>query len=451
MKKIKFLLIPFLAILCLGCDKSFLDKKPNKALLVPETISDLQAILDNPSVMNVAPGISVFSADDFVNTGSLNDLINPFERTVYLWEENVYNGVADIPDWSSIYTQVLYANIVLEGIEKLNNIDRQGIQGKNIEGGALFFRGRAFLSLLDHFSFPYNQSVISSPGIVIRTQADVTKSSFRSTIGESYQQAENDLLAAYGLLSNTVQVKNRPGKRAAGAMLARLYLHKGDYERADRYASECLAIDNQLLDYNTLNAGLANPFPLILPNGNPEAILYSIPIGYSIFFSSQTIVDPALFSMYASNDLRRSLFFNATGNFRGSYVGNTNFFTGLSNDELYLIVSECRVRKGDISGAVQILNTLLEKRFRTGSFVPVASTSPSEFLKIVLNERRKELVGRGTRWLDLRRLNQDPAYSTTLTRRLGNTIYTLLPGSNRYTFPIPDNEVLINGLVQNPR
>jgi hypothetical protein len=53
--------------------------------------------------------------------------------------------------------------------------------------------------------------------------------------------------------------------------------------------------------------------------------------------------------------------------------------------------------------------------------------------------------------MDLRRLNTDPVRAQTLRRTVGEEVFELQPGSLRYTFPIPDSEISLNGLEQNPR
>ncbi|MFP9100715.1 RagB/SusD family nutrient uptake outer membrane protein [Flavobacterium sp. RHBU_24] len=89
----------------------------------------------------------------------------------------------------------------------------------------------------------------------------------------------------------------------------------------------------------------------------------------------------------------------------GSYDGSPLPFSGIATDEIYLIKSECLARAGKFTEAMQVLNTLLEKRWIAGTFFPLSATGTAA-LDIILSERRKELVLRGLRWSDLRRLNK---------------------------------------------
>jgi hypothetical protein len=69
----------------------------------------------------------------------------------------------------------------------------------------------------------------------------------------------------------------------------------------------------------------------------------------------------------------------------------------------------------------------------------------------ILTERRKELIFRGLRWPDLRRLNKDGA-GVSVTRKLDGQTYTLTPNSLKYTWLIPQQVIDFNpGMPQNPR
>ena len=153
--------------------------------------------------------------------------------------------------------------------------------------------------------------------------------------------------------------------------------------------------------------------------------------------------------LYAPGDLRKSIFFKASGSsgtFKGNYSGIVAIFGGLATDELYLVRAECAARQGQTAAAMADLNTLLAKRWKTGTFVPLSAPDAATALAIILAERRKELVGRNLRWTDLRRLN-----NVSLVRTLNGTTYTLAPGSPRYTYPLPADEISLGGLQQNAR
>ncbi|HCL05345.1 MAG TPA: hypothetical protein DHW64_05015 [Chitinophagaceae bacterium] len=96
------------------------------------------------------------------------------------------------------------------------------------------------------------------------------------------------------------------------------------------------------------------------------------------------------------------------------------------------------------------MNTLLQKRWRTGTFTPVTAANAADALNKIIAERRKELVWRGLRWQDLKRFNKQGA-NIRLQRILGTDNYLLEPGSNKYIFPIPQEEISLSGIIQNTR
>src|SRR5690606_17069648 len=122
----------------------------------------------------------------------------------------------------------------------------------------------------------------------------------------------------------------------------------------------------------------------------------------------------------------------------GSYTGTIEVFSGISANEALLIQAECRIRLGMVQEGLQTLEELLRKRYLDGSYLTDYSFTQQKALQLVLMERRKELLIRGLRWSDLRRLNQDPSTETVLERHVDGVRYVLKPNDIRYTLPIPD-------------
>lgn len=447
-----------LAGLLEGCKKDFLETRSNRALLVPETLTDFQRILDNTGVMNVGPAIPLIAGDEFhADQNTVTAWSTPAERNAYIWADDIFEGQTS-QDWNSCYKQVFYSNIILDQMEKMGEAEKDLPEARAIRGAALFFRAVAFYNLAQVFCAPYQQNGNERLlGLPLKLRSDINEQATRSTLAETYAQITSDLKTSVSLLPSNTQYKNRPTSIAATGMLARVSLTMLDYQQALMYADNCLKQNGRLLDFNTLTATLtstANPFPVGLPLGNEEVLFYSTFIGYS-FFNNNFRVDNALYNSYTANDLRKPVFFTDRGNgqitVKGSHGGSTGAFMGLANDELYLIRAECQARAGNYTAALADLNQLLVKRFKTGTFQNLTAVNGEETLKLILRERRKELIRRGLRWTDLRRLNQEVFTATTLQHILGTQTYILEPTSARYTMPIPPDEILASGIAQNPR
>lgn len=458
-KWITFILLIGLAFS--SCDSKFLDAKPDKSLIVPSSIEDLQALLDNSNgnVFNRSPLLGLISSDDIYVKDDGYVSANYLDQQAYIWAKDLYGG-NNVPDWETSYRQVFYSNVVLETMNTFDKEIQESGQGKAISGTALFYRGLAFFQIAQLFAEPYQKETApQTPGIPLRLQADVSIKSTRKDLSESYKRMIKDVEQSIDLLPTNSDALTRPTKIAALALLARIYHSMEDYVNAEEYADQCLELNGSLLDYNTLPKDVTRPFPVVLRDGgNAEVIFYSIDMGTSsLLFSTLLSVDTNLYHSYDEDDLRKELFFRKQPEvedvyrFRGSYTGSYTLFFGLATDEIYLIRSECRARAGDMEGALEDLNLLLENRWRKDTYTPFASNNPDEVLELVLNERRKELVFRNLRWSDIRRLNRTPHFQTTITRFLNGNLYQLEPNDINYILPIPEKVIANSGMEQNPR
>ena len=459
----------FLTGLMLGCDKSeFLDDKPDQKLLVPATLNDFQAILDNDFDMNGIPGgqglvphMGETGADNYyLLEANYNSTLSPLFRKYYTWEQDVKTN-EDVADWTRPYLCVFNANVVLDGVSQLQRTNINQADYDRVKGSALFYRAHAFYQLAQVFAPPYHSaSAVTDLGIPLRLSSDIGEKLSRATVKETYERILADLLEAKDLLLPNVQYKERPSRQAAFALLARTYQTMMEYEKALVYADSCLQLQNTLLDFNTLSTSTAYPF-LNSAVKEKEMIFSSTMIGQSgqipigIFVAK---IDSVLYRSYADNDLRKVVFFR-TGSpsgfrFKGSYLGHAHHFAGLAVDEVYLIRAECKARVGDVQSAMDDLNTLLITRYKKDvnkRFVPLVASSAHEALERILEERRKELCFRGLRWTDLRRLNLE-GRDIALTRKLDGKEYHLSPNDPKYTYPIPEAVIGFNKTMpQNAR
>lgn len=442
-----------LALLLVGCEKDFLETKPNKALLIPKTLTEFNALLDNLNTMNRAPSLNTLAADDFY----FNDVgwagIPEYEKNSYLWDE-VF-GVASNSDWNVAYAQVFYANIVLDGLESYKDPKVKDL--RQVKGAALFYRGLSFFNLAQNFTLPFNLKANNQNlGIPLRLTGDINLKSNRGTVANTYKRICADIEEAYSLLPLKVSHKSRPSKLAAAALLARIYLCMGNYDEAEKYADLVLQGSPQMIDYNKLPINnLLNSFEVSHTLGNSEVLFYSTQILYPHTKSALTLVSPEVHQSYVVNDLRKPLYFADRGdsifNFKGNYTGTNAFFAGIALDEVFLIKSECLARRGRYEEGLLVLDSLLIKRWKTGTYQKLQATNADEALHVILFERRKTLIGRGLRWMDLRRLNQEFEFSVTVKKVIAGITYTLMPNSKRYAFPIPQSEIDLSGIQQNPR
>jgi hypothetical protein len=460
MKLISFIrMIFFLVLIGLAagrCRKAFLAQKPSTNLLIPNSLTTLQQLLDNELVMNVTPALGEVSADNYYLPFTTWTQLDIKEYNAYIWAPDLYEGQGLVSDWDFPYQQVFYANTVLQNLGGIQPDSTDQAEWNMLKGWALFCRAYAFFNIAELFAPPYDStSAASDLGIPIRLNPDINVKTSRTSLQASYAQILSDLQAAEELLPAVIPAKNlnRPSRLAAQALFARIYLSVGDYKDAGLYADSVLQNYSFLLDYNSVPPG-------IIPIGDTVAeVLYQSNLpqpGNGNLLEGvicNCIIDSNLLASYAANDLRLSVYYfqeGASFTLNGSYSGSVFPFTGLATDELYLIRAECSARAGDTAGALHDLNFLLTHRFVKGTFTPYPIQSAAEALDTILVERRKELAFRGIRWSDLRRLNRE-GWNIALTRILNGVKYTLPPNSELYTLPIPPDVINSSGIIQNPR
>jgi starch-binding outer membrane protein, SusD/RagB family len=446
----KICYILFLIPMLWSCD-GFLDPKPDQSLLVPTTLDDMQALLDNNVVMNSHGNLSSISSGEFwmsnegyAGTASLT------VRAAYIWSEDLYPDGSS-QDWNVPYQMVFYSNVVLEALEKFTG--ERGARYNHIKGAALFFRAFAYYQLLQEFAPPFqvgggNESL---PGIVLRSDPDVNLPSLRSNLSDSYAQVIADLSEAREVLPDFVEFKTRPSKAAANSLLARVYLFTFEFAKAVEASELALTQYTDRLDFNRINVNLARPFVRF----NEETIFYSQVLSVPFFSSNLTFVDSVLMKAYPVGDLRIPAYFDPRPGGRFSMTGHhsnsVQLFGGMSVGENQLIAAESHARLGNVTEALSHLHALRRNRIATARFSPIAVTDQGQLLNLILEERRRELIGRGLRWSDLRRLNQENGRAENLVRRVEDREYTLLPNSTSYVFPIPTQEIIRSGIPQNVR
>ena len=463
MKHFSFIRLLSIILLAAGllagsCRKAFLDQKPSTDLLIPNTMTVFQELLDNTQVMNISPGIGEVSADNYYLTYATWVGLDTKEYNAYIWAPDLYEGQGLVTDWDIPYQQVFYANTVLQGLTGIQTDTTNQAQWNMLEGEALFTRAFAFFNIAGLFAEPFDSATAATdPGIPIRLTPDFNAKTTRSSMQASYTQLLNDLHTAEGLLPTAIPFTNlnRPSRPAAQALLARIYLSVGDYTDAGLYADSVLQTYSFLLDYNDIPDTLS----LIPIKNNMPEILYqsNFPLTGNVLegiLCSGCLIDTNLLFSYAPNDLRRPVYYTQIKSdsftLKGSYSGTVFPFAGLATDELYLIRAECRARAGQTVNALSDLDSLLTHRWRTGTFTGYPISSVAEALDTILVERRKELAFRGLRWSDLRRLNKE-GWGIMLNRNLNGVPYTLPPNSELYTLPIPPDVIQLSGIMQNPR
>lgn len=417
--------------------------------------SDYQGILDYRTDMNTAYFLPVIMNDDIELTDpTLENNVNGYIRNAFTWSADFYGDFED-GEWSKMYKQINRFNTITYYIGESQG--GTGQEKEHIMAQAKMHRAYTYLDLVNMYAKQYDAATASTdPGVPLLLTPSVEQSLKRASVQAVYDQITKDLTEAIPFLPDVPDAVTRASATAAFAVLARANLQMGKYADALRFADSALKRKSTLLNLNNI---ISNPYPTFMQH--PEYIFHKVQLSTSFTFFPMS---SDLQSIFAHTDLRWELYtrdgannpfppsFTGRAYVRGKLIPEDGNMVGLDVPELLLIKAECLARTNKPSDAMDVINTLRQNRFRPADYTPFIATDANDALVKVLLERRRELMVRGIRWFDLKRLNKESQFAKTLTRTFLGETYTLTPNSNRYLLPIAATYTSLNPeLEPNPR
>ena len=457
MKKLNKIYIGALSTIMLlsACNKD-LDLKPYQSIQQSQallTAQDVQITLIgayNRAGLSALYGGEIFLYSDLMATQTYINWSGTFQDLTQMVNQNmtIDNGFAN-STWLDSYEVINQANNVLANLSRVS-----ASNSNKTEGEAKFLRGLMYFDLARIYGKAYNDGTpASNPAvpIVLTPTTTITPASYltRSSVAAVYQQAINDLTAAETKLPATNSFY--ANKYSASAILARLYLQKGDFANAAAEATKVISSGNF-----ELNANYADEFPYpgqVHIDNTPEDI-FAIQVtpqqgtnALNTFYASadnsgrgDIEIRDNFLNIFEAGDTRIGMYNpDSDGTLRcdkfDNVYGNIHI---IRLAELYLIRAEANLRLGGVPNGDTPVNDINVLRARAG-VAPMAVVTVND----VLSERVKELAFEGGFFLqDAKRTNNLP--SATFAGALGSF-------SQKLVFPIPQQDLNANPkLVQNP-
>jgi starch-binding outer membrane protein, SusD/RagB family len=388
---------------------------------------------------------AILSASDVVKWVGNSNNFRQFNN------HNLFADNSSINDtWNAIYRTINITNNILEKVPALNVSGLSDADKNKLTGEAYFIRALCYFDLARAWG--------GVPIILTATHsADATKGIRRSNQSQVYDRVQLDLDQAIALLPASPVNRNRAVKNTAVALRARLHLYRQEWQAAVADASTVISSP----DYS-----LVTPYSnFYLTKNTPESV-------FELFYTINNKNNYATNWLPGSLGGRRewvpiSAFVtqvrdSSTGGNRKAYIlektpaesgqtlyGNMNFKISTGDDdafiiriaELYLIRAEALARLGGPDGnasaqAVSDLN-LIRNRAQV-KVPPISDITNEQLIEAVLKERKYEFAFEGQWWFDLVRTDKA---ATVLN----------ISDRNKYLFPIPQNQILIDpDLTQNP-
>ncbi|TDQ15275.1 RagB/SusD domain-containing protein [Algoriphagus boseongensis] len=483
------------AVLSLALVGSFLMGACDSALQVdPRQSIDANGALNTPDAMDAAlnsvyarlRSVRNYGRDLLALSDALADVGQTTSNSGRLIGENNNQPNAHFQAgfWQNSYFGINEANLIIDGLSGVEGAS--AAQLARWEGEAKFLRALYYFDLVKVYSYIptaiYQPGVVDQGGIPLVTEGVITSDAAfnrqpaRATIDEVYAQIYTDLEDAKRLLtSRGVQYAS---SASASALLSRVALYKGDWNKAVEEATTALAsnvgvvlsgsayVNGWRAPVNPesmfevrfalaeesigVNESLQSSYTALLnlTNKNSQG-------GWGDFIPNATVrgffglaplqlgspaSDNNNWDVTRNSDIRAQLY--TTGNTvrgAGRQIENTKFMSKsgfayadnvpvIRKSEMHLNRAEANYQLKNESAALTELNAFKALRGLT----PVTLTGQA-LLDEILLERFKEFAFEGHRWFDLKRYGK-PVIKTTPAVNLQFDDFKILP-------PIPQREV----------
>ncbi|MBO9594324.1 MAG: RagB/SusD family nutrient uptake outer membrane protein [Niabella sp.] len=365
---------------------------------------------------------------------SINDRFLP----MYLYKDDYPQNIPSTgPEnaYNEFYAKIYRTNLVIEGVMGSQRGTEQ--EKAAVMGEALLLRAYCHFMLVNLFGQHYNAATADKDlgvGVITAVSQENKALVKRNTVKEVYDQVEKDGIEGIAQLKKGGSaVSKNPyhfSLAAANAFMARVKLYKGEWNEAVTYADAVIAEKGRITRNLQADLALMSQFnreyyatmfmdppthPNILMSVYTGSLSFLTPTGYTLcgFFPSDSIR-----KMYTSVDRRASILisvgtvidnqavctkYNTQPNNPNSFVRAAYFTT----EEVLLNRAEAVLRSdgGTVSDALADINALRSTRYTNYAPLQESDYTKETLLKLVMDERRKELLNEGFRWFDVKRLN----------------------------------------------
>lgn len=451
-----FLLTIVPLVLLSSCNK-YLDILP-KGKKIPQTYADFEALLRDEYTVHQAPVTQaiILLNDRFVSPSNLN--YYKLWDINYNWNEQedrkIYNNTDESTYYNS-YASISICNLIVEHGPTMSSATSQ--QREELMATAKVLRAISYFTLTNYYAAAYD---INTAGQLLSVplieSANVEAPSRQVTIAEIYNYMINEVKTALPNLPDRGLTILHPGKGAAYAFLARLYLQTNNYKDALENAEKALTYNDKLFDwtdYYMKNKGQIEDKTNYALKQSPMDFNYV----ENYYFRHERSPNYAT-SEYALTVNRAPLFEKGDSKFAARWklrtvVPNTYYtstMTGFYNNqgittvEVYLINAECQARLGNVQKAMDLANKVRKSRILASNYADWTAQNATDAIKKIAQLKRNELILSIMPFADYKRLNKEANFATSLTKTVDGKTIQLSPNSHLWimTFPL--------GAIENP-
>lgn len=432
MKKILYLLA--VVLMFSSCD-DYLDITP-KGKIVPTIIDDLQSLMNTEWFIGSNETNLLVDLRAPLNSYQITGYSNPIQSYNFYSEEPLkrYEEYSNFSTYGDLYGIIAKANVVLS---ELSNV--KGTEQEKAEMTAKCKTLRAYIHFLvaNTYAKPYTGDP-NQNGIIYMDEFKLTNTPAQSSLNDAYAKILKDLESISDLPVEKA-IYTDITKDFGHALKAKVHLVMGDFDLAEQEALNSLALNSEvsnLVEY--IKTDMSTPASFL-----PENLF----VLRSESASSYTGFNRSFVEKFEEGDARKDVglifpteYWYLQGVYKyetnGKYKPNTG---GLKTTENYLILAECYARKGDFTGAVEMLDKIRTKRIKNPKTLKFANDV--EAIHYIIDERAREYMEDFHRLIDIKRLsgtkyNKDIYKSTEY---LGELIEVHVKSDSEFlTVPFPE-------------
>lgn len=368
--------------------------------------------------------------------------------------------------WDGLYLSVRNANLIIKNAPDAKNLTEKEIN-KYI-GEAKFLR-----------AFTYFQLVRNWGPIPLRTEENMEEYNLpRTPVDEVYKLIVSDLEFAESSLPGSIEVAGHPSKWSAKTLLADVYFHMNQYDKAAEKSDE------------VIKSGIYSLVEVTSPDDFEK--LYGAPVVHTpeeIFYFKYVVEDHFEFALYFhgigkkyiqvdgyyaiycnasytayknqdDNDLRKQYNWYPYDGFdpgtilckkfndtEGRVPGNDFPVYRFADCLLIYAEASCHTAGKPTAEGVEALNMVRRRAYGYPSAQPSpvdfkqSDYSKDSFIELCIKERGYETIGEAKRWLDIKRSGMAAKY---VKENRGQEI-----AETHYLWPIPVSELNYNEAITN--
>ena len=374
---------------------------------------------------------------------------------IWAWNDLNQQSTTASFGWRRYYHAIYIANYIIENQNKITEATQDEIS--QLVGEAYMMRAYCHFLLVNLYADAYTHcNPATTRGIPLSLEANVNNVLTCSSVEQVYQQVIADIKEAKNRLKVAAWDEGytyRFNQISADALLARVYLYKGDWQDAMAEAKVVMEKHGDLEDL-TDSKVLPNYYKSVESIVALEQVMTS---GYV----KMGVPSKALVDSYRTGDKRKALYFKAQTASVYSLIkygdkGNDGYRCSFRSAEAYLIAAEAAAQNAADNAAADdanlveartYLKALMAKRYAAAKYNQYAAEldtmQKADLLKAIYSERTCELAFEGHRWFDLRRTTRQQ-----LSKTYGENSYVLEANDSRYTLRFPIEAVEANPNIE---